>query len=92
MYLPLFTLSLGLTMSSSGLLLTDFTSNTPDMGWFVVNDNVMGGSSEGAFNQEPGKLSFAGRTNTNGGGFSSATKFPSFGVISWMDPHPTPRR
>lgn len=53
------------------LLITDFTSSTPDLGWYVVNDNVMGGRSEGDFRQEEGRLSFAGRTNTNGGGFSS---------------------
>jgi hypothetical protein len=76
MYLPLFSLYLGLIMSSSGLLLTDFTSNTSDMGWYVVNDNVMGGRSDGDFNQISGKLSFAGRTNTNGGGFSSIRTEP----------------
>jgi hypothetical protein len=31
----------------------------------------MGGRSEGNFAREPGQLRFAGRTNTNGGGFSS---------------------
>jgi len=76
MYLALFSLSLGLMMSSSELLLTDFTSNTADMGWYVVNDNVMGGRSEGDFNQESGSLNFAGRTNTNGGGFSSIRTRP----------------
>lgn len=77
MHLPLFLLSLGLLMTtSSGLLLTDFTSNTSDMGWYVVNDNVMGGRSEGDFIQEQGKLGFAGRTNTNGGGFSSIRTEP----------------
>ena len=77
MHLPLFLLSLGLLMTtSSGLLLTDFTSNTSDMGWYVVNDNVMGGRSEGDFIQEQEKLSFAGRTNTNGGGFSSIRTEP----------------
>lgn len=77
MYLSLFSLSLGLLMmTSSGLLLTDFTPSSSDLGWYVVNDNVMGGRSEGDFDQESGKLSFAGRTNTNGGGFSSIRTEP----------------
>jgi NADH dehydrogenase [ubiquinone] 1 alpha subcomplex assembly factor 1 len=53
------------------LMLTDFTSNSSDLGWYVVNDNVMGGRSEGDFEQDQEELSFTGRTNTNGGGFSS---------------------
>lgn len=53
------------------LTLTDFTSSSPDLGWYVVNDNVMGGRSEGDFEQTQGELGFSGRTNTNGGGFSS---------------------
>jgi NADH dehydrogenase [ubiquinone] 1 alpha subcomplex assembly factor 1 len=57
--------------SSGELLLTDFTTKTADFGWYVVNDNVMGGRSEGDFNVEQGTLVFTGRTNTNGGGFSS---------------------
>ena len=77
MYLPLSLLPLGLLlMTSTGLLLTDFTSSSSDMGWYVVNDNVMGGQSEGDFDQESGKLIFAGRTNTNGGGFSSIRTNP----------------
>ena len=58
------------------LLLTDFTSSSSDLDWYVVNDNVMGGRSEGNFAQEQGELSFAGRTNTNGGGFSSIRTKP----------------
>ncbi len=52
-------------------LITDFTDKTADLGWYVVNDNVMGGRSDGGFAVEAGELRFAGRTNTNGGGFSS---------------------
>jgi monofunctional biosynthetic peptidoglycan transglycosylase len=52
-------------------LLTDFTSATQDFGWYVVNDNVMGGRSRGGFKPESGDLFFAGSTDTNGGGFSS---------------------
>ena len=53
------------------LLLTEFTTTGPDLGWYVLNDNVMGGQSAGSFNHERGKLTFSGYTNTSGGGFSS---------------------
>ncbi len=58
-------------MDMPTLLITDFTSDSADLGWYVVNDNVMGGRSEGDFRIEGGELIFTGRTNTNGGGFSS---------------------
>lgn len=58
------------------LVLTDFTSTSADFGWYVLNDNVMGGKSEGGFEQGQGELSFTGRTNTNGGGFSSIRTQP----------------
>ena len=57
--------------TSNELLLTDFTSSSADLGWYVMNDNVMGGRSKGTFEQVAGELTFIGRTNTNGGGFSS---------------------
>lgn len=56
--------------------LTDFTTATADLGWYVVNDNVMGGRSEGGFRVDDGELRFAGSTNTNGGGFSSIRTKP----------------
>ncbi|MEM6734317.1 MAG: CIA30 family protein, partial [Myxococcota bacterium] len=56
--------------------LTDFTDQTAELGWFVLNDNVMGGRSEGGFTIAGGTLSFRGRTNTNGGGFSSIRTGP----------------
>lgn len=59
------------TQRKEARLLTDFTSNTPDLDWYVVNDNVMGGRSQGNFRQDGGRLRFAGNTNTRGGGFSS---------------------
>ncbi len=62
--------------SPDELLLTDFTSSSADLGWYVVNDNVMGGRSEGTFEQEQGKLYFTGNTNTDGGGFSSIRTGP----------------
>jgi NADH dehydrogenase [ubiquinone] 1 alpha subcomplex assembly factor 1 len=58
------------------LMLTDFTADTPDLGWYVQNDNVMGGRSEGGFKTAEGQLIFAGSTNTNGGGFSSIRTRP----------------
>jgi len=57
-------------------MLTDFTSDSPDLAWYVQNDNVMGGRSEGGFETAPGELIFAGSTNTNGGGFSSIRTQP----------------
>ena len=62
--------------TANEILLTDFTSNSGDLGWYVVNDNVMGGRSEGGFQEEQGTLYFAGDTNTNGGGFSSIRTSP----------------
>jgi hypothetical protein len=62
--------------SMGELILTDFSSSSSDLGWYVVNDNVMGGRSEGDFTQEQGELSFIGRTNTKGGGFSSIRTQP----------------
>jgi hypothetical protein len=77
MYLPSYLLFSGLIlMTSPALLLTDFTSDSPDLGWYVVNDNVMGGRSEGDFKEKQGNLHFSGRTNTNGGGFSSIRTQP----------------
>lgn len=58
------------------LLLTDFTAMSADLGWYVVNDSVMGGQSYGDFKQEQGKLIFTGHTNTSGGGFSSIRTKP----------------
>jgi len=57
-------------------MVTDFSSESPDLGWYVQNDNVMGGRSEGGFEQGEGELIFAGSTNTNGGGFSSIRTRP----------------
>lgn len=57
-------------------LITDFTTSSPDLGWFVVNDSVMGGRSDGGFKLENGRLLFSGSTNTNGGGFSSIRSAP----------------
>ena len=58
------------------LPLTSFNTDSPDFGWYVQNDNVMGGRSEGGFDISSGELIFAGNTNTNGGGFSSIRTQP----------------
>ncbi|MGI9272721.1 MAG: CIA30 family protein [Woeseiaceae bacterium] len=69
-----------LSASDSGpdgrLLLTDFTPASSDLGWYVLNDNVMGGRSAGGFSQDDDHLTFTGSTNTNGGGFSSIRTNP----------------
>jgi NADH dehydrogenase [ubiquinone] 1 alpha subcomplex assembly factor 1 len=62
--------------SKSALMLTDFAADSPELGWYVQNDNVMGGRSEGGFETTSGELIFAGSTNTNGGGFSSIRTRP----------------
>ena len=59
------------TAEKTDRVLTDFTQATADLGWYVVNDNVMGGRSRGGFTRKATSLYFAGSTNTNGGGFSS---------------------
>lgn len=62
--------------SEQELLLIDFGDTSADLGWHVVNDNVMGGRSKGGFSREQGELLFTGNTNTNGGGFSSIRTGP----------------
>lgn len=58
------------------LLLTAFDAESPELDWYVQNDNVMGGRSVGGFEQVPGQLVFTGSTNTDGGGFSSIRTRP----------------
>jgi hypothetical protein len=60
-----------------GSLLFDFSNDDPKQNWIVVNDNVMGGRSEGGFSSKKKHLIFSGNTNTNGGGFSSIRTKPS---------------
>ncbi len=71
------TLSAWETDELDTLILASFNADSPDFGWYVQNDNVMGGSSEGGFAISSGQLIFAGTTNTNGGGFSSIRTQPS---------------
>ena len=58
-------------------LIYDFTEDNPATNWITVNDNVMGGRSEGGFSFKKKRLIFSGTTNTNGGGFSSIRTNPS---------------
>ena len=58
-------------------LLFDFSNDDPKQNWIVVNDNVMGGRSDGGFSFKKKRLIFSGNTNTNGGGFSSIRTKPS---------------
>ncbi len=51
--------------------LTDFEDPEANDRWLVVNDDVMGGRSDGGLAFEDGALVFEGVINTNGGGFSS---------------------
>ena len=51
--------------------LAAFSPDAEDRGWHVVDDAVMGGRSRGALVRDGSVLRFHGRTNTNGGGFSS---------------------
>ena len=52
-------------------LITDFSDGGANLGWYVLNDDVMGGRSSGSIESTSGTLLFTGNTNTIGGGFSS---------------------
>ena len=53
------------------MMLSEFTGVTTDVEWYIQNDNVMGGQSQGMFEITLNELIFSGNTNTDGGGFSS---------------------
>ncbi len=59
--------------SMSQLVVFDFKEANSTIGWFVVNDGVMGGLSEGSFElNEEGNALFRGYVTTeNNGGFTS---------------------
>ncbi|GAB5500510.1 MAG: CIA30 family protein [Pseudohongiellaceae bacterium] len=56
--------------------LTLFDAANPQLDWYVVNDGVMGGQSDGGYSLEDDVLVFTGVTNTDGGGFSSIRTQP----------------
>ena len=58
------------------LILSEFTGDRLDLGWYIQNDNVMGGQSQGSFEIVSDELIFSGNTNTDGGGFSSIRTHP----------------
>ncbi len=53
-----------------------FDAKTAELGWQVVNDNVMGGKSAGGFRIDADALVFTGSLNTKGGGFASIRSQP----------------
>ncbi|MEM9410756.1 MAG: CIA30 family protein [Planctomycetota bacterium] len=66
-------------------VLIDFKDKAEAKRWITVNDNVMGGRSKGGFKVKGQKLIFAGKTNTNGGGFSSIRTKPQKWSITDAD-------
>jgi hypothetical protein len=64
------------TAPAEPLVLVDFPESTENLPWVVVNDDVMGGRSEGGFRLTGDSLLFTGATNTRGGGFSSIRSRP----------------
>ena len=61
------------------LLITDFTPDSEDLGWFIVNDNVMGGRSEGSFkNGQWRAVLFRADQNT---GVGDSVRFAATGLI-----------
>jgi NADH dehydrogenase [ubiquinone] 1 alpha subcomplex assembly factor 1 len=66
-----------ISQPSSAHVLTTFDGSAGDIRWRVVNDNVMGGRSDGGFQIDSGSLLFKGSTNTRGGGFSSIRSIPA---------------
>lgn len=79
--MKLITLTAGLciliSQPSLADVLTTFDGGSEDIRWRVVNDNVMGGRSDGGFQISSGSLLFKGSTNTRGGGFSSIRSVPT---------------
>lgn len=53
-----------------------------DLGWRAVNDNVMGGRSQGRVSISNGHLIFEGAINTNGGGFASIRRPMELGQLT----------
>ncbi|MEM9751760.1 MAG: CIA30 family protein [Planctomycetota bacterium] len=76
------------------VLLTDFTDPALNARWAVVNDNVMGGRSDGYLAFEPdrpatdqahGVMVLTGDINTNGGGFTSVRMSVDPGMLDDPD-------
>ena len=56
--------------------ITDFAGDGAALSWVAVNDDVMGGRSQGSARVDGGTLVFSGVLNTNGGGFASVRWAP----------------
>jgi len=52
------------------VVIDDFSGGSAQLGWFAVNDGVMGGLSQSSAALEQNVLVHSGVLNTNGGGFS----------------------
>lgn len=65
--------------------IADFTSPEEQSQWRTQNDDVMGGKSVGGPSFEEGHLTFSGRTNMDGGGFSSIRAFHAVGAFAEAD-------
>lgn len=65
-----------MSIDSNATVLSEFESNSSQLDWRVVNDNVMGGRSQGDYSVDEGVLRFTGATNTRGGGFASIRSVP----------------
>ncbi|MEM9347582.1 MAG: CIA30 family protein [Planctomycetota bacterium] len=63
--------------SAEPMILEDFADDEVADRWVTVNDGVMGGKSTGGPSFEDGIVTFAGKTNTDGGGFSSIRSKPA---------------
>ncbi|MEM9110924.1 MAG: CIA30 family protein [Planctomycetota bacterium] len=59
------------------MILEDFADDEVADRWVTVNDGVMGGKSTGGPSFEDGIVTFSGKTNTDGGGFSSIRSKPA---------------
>ncbi len=62
--------------------LDDFADPQVNARWRMVNDDVMGGRSEGDVAFDQGVMTFSGSINTNGGGFSSVRRSLEPGMLS----------
>ncbi|MEM8616328.1 MAG: CIA30 family protein [Pseudomonadota bacterium] len=71
--------------ANSCVTLIDHASLETPNPWQTVNDGVMGGLSSGGSVLSEGVLTFAGNTNTNGGGFSSIRIGMRPGAMAGMD-------
>ena len=59
------------TTSQDKLTIFDFSNDRESQGWYIVNDGVMGGLSEGRFSVEKDMAVFKGEVSTdNNGGFT----------------------